>query len=825
MNPSSSILYLLAGNGSTAEWWRDALPYFIKWQPMPLELPGFGDNPSHRYGRLEDLAEALLEMTFPGQRIFAVGINGLVVLHALVRKPNHFKKVILLAPVGAFLWERPFARVMRFKLVRKLIHWLLSRYPKLFRKKFTDKEWSDETYQRIANGYRKCRAFQPYFEMVEPYSALDLFEWITTPIDLIWGRSDGVLGAQQAAAWDSILPRADLTVTIHETWGHYPYLDDPEGFARELESFKGGFPAHTKAGRLKLAELAGLPVPKQISVTSAQEIESALDQLSTEQTYAVRSSGAEEDHIDHSHAGRNDTFLRISHSEIQKYATILLNQKKLASAVIQHFIEPMVSGVAFCRWISMEIEYVSGHMEDYISGKVTPYRAIMAKMNGEWASPPEPLPDHSDFPFDQLEAFLRQCLQAFHYHPSDIEWAWDGRQFYLLQLRPVTTYDWRRCLTSANLDELLPSKVSRIMEHGQRRAALSIGRLYAIWDPQVLNDHEPFTAISEDASYINADLILSRLYSWGMPSQILASEIGGAVPTFGFNLFRFLRSLPVLLRMHFLARRRIRAIENGLEHFEQELSEISEHESSSNREDALAQWFVRYYVFIVQSNVIINACITTSGGSFLGKPKTVYGDLKHTESLHRLAYESDPATPRQEGKPPELEPFPRWGIFTRLLNRLGVIGLGGRYFELREWFRDNNMRLFFRLHHVLKGSEWLLPHPGSRDKKGTFWQSGGDTIQQGFSFVIYPGKATGEIGKEILIVDALEPGHYEDYKKAEAVIARTGGRLSHGATLLRELQKPSAVIQEAPADLSEGTKVTYDNGTLSVQESFSESGE
>lgn len=126
------------------------------------------------------------------------------------------------------------------------------------------------TAPKLVRQIRKCRAFPAYFDLVEPYSALDLFKWITTPVDLVWGRADGVLGVSQAAAWDSILPRAALTVTIRDDWGHYPYLDDPAGFARDLEDFAPGFPAHTKAGRLRLAELAGLPVPRQKSVSRVE---------------------------------------------------------------------------------------------------------------------------------------------------------------------------------------------------------------------------------------------------------------------------------------------------------------------------------------------------------------------------------------------------------------------------------------------------------------------------------------------------------------------------------------------------------------------------
>ncbi|MGF1582430.1 MAG: alpha/beta fold hydrolase [Gemmataceae bacterium] len=813
---NSSKMYLLSGNGSTAGWWRDALPHFQRLEPIPLELPGFGDNPDTRFHSLDELAEALIEMTKPGHQIFVVGVNGLVVLHALVRAPRHFDRVILLAPVGAFLWERNFVKVMKLKPFRKLIHWILRTNPKFFRRKFTQQQWPDETYERLAEGYRKCRAFQPYFDIVQAHSALNLFEWITTPVDLVWGTKDGVLGVEQAAAWDSILPRAPLTITIREDWGHYPYLDDPAAFVHDLESFQGEFPAHTKAGRLKLAKLAGLPVPKQTFVANVDELESALADFSQDQVYAVRSSGVGEDHIEHSHAGQNETFLRVPSADIHEKVRLLLEEHELASAVVQQFIEPRVSGVAFCRWMSLEIEYVSGHLEEYISGKATPHRAILSKMPGDWTLGPQPLPQEPTFSFTELGKFLRRCLKAFHYHPSDIEWAWDGRDFYLLQLRPITQYDWRRCLTSANLDELLPPRVSRVMEQGQRHASLSISRIYALWDPCVLNDHEPFTTTSNDASYINADLFLSRMFDWGLPSSLLAKEIGGAVPRFSFNFFRFVRSLPILLKMQRVVRREIQKVEQGLLQFEQELTQLEQREwtSSALRDEALVNWFVRYYAFIVRSNMIINACLTTSGGNFLGRPRTVYRDMEGGKSLNRLEIESDPATPREKGEAPPLQPFPKWGFWTRLGNWLGVPGLGGRYFEVREWFRDNNMRLFFRLHHALQGSEWLQPISGTRDRSGTFWQSGGETLQQDFSFVIYPGKVTGTVGEDILIVDALEPGHYERYKEAKAVVARTGGRLSHGATLLRELRKPSAVLQELPAGLEVGREAVYDNGRL-----------
>lgn len=106
------LLYLLAGNGSSAEWWDDVLPHFQQHQVVPLELPGFGNNPQPPCEDLAAYADALLAATVRGSAIVAVGVNALLVMHALQRQSGHFCRSVLLAPVGAFLWQRRLPALM-----------------------------------------------------------------------------------------------------------------------------------------------------------------------------------------------------------------------------------------------------------------------------------------------------------------------------------------------------------------------------------------------------------------------------------------------------------------------------------------------------------------------------------------------------------------------------------------------------------------------------------------------------------------------------------------------------------------------------------------
>lgn len=804
------LLYLLAGNGSAADWWDDALPHFQHYRPVPLELPGFGNHPAPPCADLAAYAQALLAATEPGHAILAVGVNALLVLHALQRRPGHFSRTVLLAPVGVFLWQRTLPALMAPLPLRKAVHWLLSHRPAWFAAKFSTQTWSPAQYRRMGNSYRRCRAFVPYWDMVRADTALPLLEWISDPIELVWGGRDAVLDQKHAAAWSAVLARAQLTVQIQPAWGHYPWIDDPAGFTAWLESGSTGWVAHSKGGRLQLAALAGLPVPPCTNVTdSAGPRLHSLLAAHPQVLWAVRSSSAYEDQADAANAGLSTTYLR------QPAADVASRVKALRTAgveevVVQRFIAPQVSGIAFVRHLAVEVEWVEGHLESLADGRATPRRATLSRLGAAWADGCfEPAHGLSQ---QVLWNFLQAVLRCFHYVHGDVEWAWDGQQLWLLQYRPISDYGWRRHLTAANIAEILPPQPSRLVEYAQRRAAASIPAVMARWDARVLQDNEPFTSLWGDASYINNDLFLARLADWGLSAQRYAGEVGGTAPALPWRLLRVLRSLPLFWHMQRQSRQALPTLAQGLQRFDQELQDLRATGADGH---TLADWFVRFYVFVVQGNLCIATALASSGGDALGCPATAYqGDLHHAS--HRLPWETDPASPRPPAEPLPLQPFPTWPTAVRHAHRWGLPGLRGYYIQVREWYRDNLMRIFFRLHHAMPQADrahWFAPHAHARTQQGSFWQDGHTGAEHGAGFVIYPGTAEGILGHDILLVDTLDPGHYADYQQARAVVVRMGGRLSHGATLLRELRKPSAVIPDADPSWH-GARVRYQDGVL-----------
>ncbi|KPX26565.1 Uncharacterized protein ALO70_00327 [Pseudomonas amygdali pv. eriobotryae] len=337
----------------------------------------------------------------------------------------------------------------------------------------------------------------------------------------------------------------------------------------------------------------------------------------------------------------------------------------------------------------------------------------------------------------------------------------------------------------------------------------------ARWDSRVLQDNEPFTALFGAASYINNDLFLARLGDWGVASSSYADEVGGATPHLPWRPLRLLRSLPVFLRMQRIARGHLLTLEKQLHRFDRELHALTAQGADGQQ---LADWFTRFYVFVVQGNLCIATSLASSGGDLLGRPPTAYDDLEHCP--HRLPWETDPATPRPAATDLPLQAFPTWPGIIRVAHRAGLPGMRGYYLQVREWYRDNLMRLFFRLHHAMPSADrahWFAPHPDIRSRAGSFWQDGREGTEQATGFMIYPGQVQGILGDDILLEDTLDPGRHAHYQNARAVIARMGGRLSHGSTLLRELRKPSAVLPNVDMTWV-GKEVRYRDGELLLVE-------
>ena len=220
-----------------------------------------------------------------------------------------------------------------------------------------------------------------------------------------------------------------------------------------------------------------------IERTLAKHIEKHRKQITG--PFAVRSSMVWEDRHHASFAGQLDTFLHVKaedllsavkncygslHSQkVRRYISAresIGNVKEIncsaMAVVVQQMITPVFSGVVFtadpntgrCEAI---IEATAGICEPLVSGTVTPDRYIV-NTNGAIAGMSPVIkgqPLLSSALILQLAA-LANRIAGQAGCPQDIEWAWDGRSFFFLQSRPITSLTGKNIYSSRMTADMSP---------------------------------------------------------------------------------------------------------------------------------------------------------------------------------------------------------------------------------------------------------------------------------------------------------------------------------------------------------------------------------
>jgi pimeloyl-ACP methyl ester carboxylesterase len=234
----------LGGNGHCAARLAEArgyLPADVLLLDTPY--PGFEGRPRvAEFGSFLDTVESHLREAAP-DLVYAMGIGGLLALCLRARGEILEIPLLLQAPILWGLERRLMPKVMRLGLARFALTRLFAAAP--FQRRFVSKYFTQspapETVQAFFDGYARCTA------------APDLFAWLTPTllrslerdlaarpaaldgIEVWWGGKDRVVTLQELAWTREALGLGERwPVRVFPEWGHYPMIDDPEGWAEEL---------------------------------------------------------------------------------------------------------------------------------------------------------------------------------------------------------------------------------------------------------------------------------------------------------------------------------------------------------------------------------------------------------------------------------------------------------------------------------------------------------------------------------------------------------------------------------------------------------------
>ncbi|MCE7980884.1 MAG: hypothetical protein DYG89_06800 [Caldilinea sp. CFX5] len=268
---------------------------------------------------------------------------------------------------------------------------------------------------------------------------------------------------------------------------------------------------------------AGFPVPDGFAVTTAamgnadiaDELEVALARFPGDVLFAVRSSAVDEDGADHSFAGLHTTKLNVPRTGVldaihrcwasvqspqalaYRQAQGLATQNIQTGVLVQLMVQPTVAGVAFTinpvtgARDELVINATWGLGESLVSGRVEPDEFRLHKPDGALIAA-QVGAKHHRIVAEQGEIALQETtaeerttatltasqlaelatlltrIEAEYDAPQDVEWCYDGSQFWIVQSRPVTrvapvtaNIEWTR----ANLREVFPELPSPQVAH------------------------------------------------------------------------------------------------------------------------------------------------------------------------------------------------------------------------------------------------------------------------------------------------------------------------------------------------------------------------
>ncbi len=238
-----------------------------------------------------------------------------------------------------------------------------------------------------------------------------------------------------------------------------------------------------KAHNLARLSLAGFNVPEFFVVPASTVTTDQFDKGNFRQSFknlvynltadaqaefVARSSSPMEDQLDHSFAGLFHSYLHfasiddllsaihkirsLSHQTVEQYAGQKTGSPTSSMAVIvQRMIRAKISGVLFTAHPvsgspdTMLLEMVKGDCEQLVSGSSNAVQVTIDKKSNLFETTVQDVPGNEIYDFINSDKHVQQLIQLGRQIdylfglPQDIEWAYDGHQFWILQSRPIST--------------------------------------------------------------------------------------------------------------------------------------------------------------------------------------------------------------------------------------------------------------------------------------------------------------------------------------------------------------------------------------------------
>jgi pyruvate,water dikinase len=488
------------------------------------------------------------------------------------------------------------------------------------------------------------------------------------------------------------------------------------------------------------------------------------DRLQPAVLYAVRSSSNLEDDKELSFAGQflsrtnvqgldavldavRDVLNSSKSETLQPYLQKLGESgKQLKMAVlVQDMITPKISGVAFSKnpttgLDEVVIEAVHGLGDALMEDGITPARWIYRW--GQFTNKPE-----SEAEFEEV---IRQIanesrrIQRLYGSPVDLEWAYDGKNIYWLQIRPITALTNVPLYSNRISREVLPGIIKPLI------ASVNIPlvntawiRLFDSWMGKTNLKPEDLTSLFHYRAYFNMGAIATIFEILGFPREGLEMLLGfkreSKRPPFSPSLKTF-RHIPRILGFAARAWTYDRSVKAELAEFETHIQKTqAENIKFLSSRELLAKIdeHFKFNTLVAYQNIVIpilmnlyNAVLKSQlkrvGVEFVdfnlteGLPQVEdYDPNHHLDEMHNRFNEL-PQSVQEKIRTlgyRELKSLPEAGSFLQLVDefikRFGHLSESGNDFSKTPWREEPEKIIRMVLNHAIS----------ARDGQKTTWET------------------------------------------------------------------------------------------------------
>lgn len=249
---------LIHGYGDTADGWRRVVPGLLdRHRVVAVDVPPFGRSGDPRAARLLDFyadffPELLDRLELERATVIGHSLGGAIALHLTLANPERVERLGLVAPAGLgksppWWWHAiagygrawktllsipsPLTPVLIREGMTRFLDWRL----------FHDHRQLRDTVDHLVSMHSAPRDFDRLLAAgrccIDSYTGTLLEDSgaIDIPLFMVWGRHDGLVPAEHAAAFAELHPTA--YVHVFDDCGHYPQIELPTRFNRLLHEW------------------------------------------------------------------------------------------------------------------------------------------------------------------------------------------------------------------------------------------------------------------------------------------------------------------------------------------------------------------------------------------------------------------------------------------------------------------------------------------------------------------------------------------------------------------------------------------------------------